>query len=385
MQKILLLGDYSGNNTGHSALLLSIIKELRSVAECGFLIPTLKPNLLKRVLAGIENIEIISVAPWRISLKFLGIPAFMAIKNADCILLTDNLFYDSGLFNPFKNNLIALLFIVYYAKALSKPVVYYNSAVGPVNTKIGRWCIRWIINKIDLITLRDVQSKEILDRIIDGISPAIEADSAFNLIEYMDPSDLRLEQQDSIGINMSYHFVDSAIKQGNGNVTKEMVLRGIAENIRYFIETTSYEVILFITHPRDIKITKTVAEYINKDEKVHISDCAEHSLQTVFKLISRLNCFIGTRYHEMVMSMGLDIPVIAIDCGEKIQPLLESLELNKLVIQPLQAGNAAFREKLPMLVDFACGIKGNFKERLADTRMKASRSKTILIEKGYIN
>jgi hypothetical protein len=114
--RILLLGDYSGNNAGHNALLISIITEFINIGRFEFVIPTLKPALLKKRLAFNGSLKLIDVAPWHLSLKFLGLPVLRAIRQADCILLTDNLFYDTNFFNLFKNNLIALRILTAYAK-----------------------------------------------------------------------------------------------------------------------------------------------------------------------------------------------------------------------------------------------------------------------------
>ena len=393
MPIFLLLGDYSGNNTGHNALLLAVIEELSSVAQCKFLVPTVRPSLLNHVLANDDRVEIIGIAPWNLSLKFLGIPTWKAIKKSDCILLTDNLFYDSDFLNPFKNNLIALLFVVFCARKLSKPLIYYNAAVGPVVSRLAKMCIKWIAARVDLITLRDVQSKIILDEIASGVNSLITADSGFHISKHQYRSgakkQMNLENdlssiQESIGINVSYHFMNWTKYKTKIDITRDKIRMNFTETVRQILHRTSHGITFFITHPQDKKLTVSIAEMFKRDERVKIIDCSNYPLPSVFEMISGLSCLIGTRYHEMVMTAALGVPVIGFNCGEKMLPLLELLGLRQFLIEPEYIFSQEDRERIVNYVKSACNIKKEFQERLRDIRKCAEKSADIIVARGYV-
>ena len=72
--------------------------------------------------------------------------------------------------------------IVVLAKLLKTPVVFYAQGVGPVRRRLSRWLIRLIANRVDLITLRDVESAALL-KLIGVYRPPIyvTADPVFSL------------------------------------------------------------------------------------------------------------------------------------------------------------------------------------------------------------
>lgn len=393
MSNVLLLGDYSGNNTGHNALLLSVIKEVSSVLRCNFVVPTITPRSLKKVLSGHDRVHILGIAPWNLSIKFLGLPVFRAVREADCILLTDNLFYDSSFLNLFKNNLIALLFITLLAKKYRKPVIYYNSGVGPVRTAAGRKCVQWISRRLDLITVRDMQSKSILDNIAPGVSSIVTADSGFNVIEDMNNANRHEEVsraegtpsvKEKIGLNISYHYLDYLQNSKHAKSSDKESLYQISRSLQSICRKTHYGIVFFVTHPRDGEITQSIAERIESRDRVEIIDCEGYPLHSIIRTVSEMKCVIGTRYHEMVMCAAIGIPVIGIDCGDKMQSLFESLGMENYLIDPFRLIDEKGQDTVIELLNSSADTKQYIKEKIAALKETAMRSIKLIVENGYI-
>lgn len=393
VSNILLLGDYSGNNAGHNALLLSVVKELNSVLRCNIVVPTISPRSLKKVLSGHDSIRILGVAPWNLSIKFLGLPVFRAVRETDCILLTDNLFYDSSFLNLFKNNLIALLFITLAAKKYRKPLIYYNSGVGPVRTAAGKKCVQWISRRLDLITVRDIQSKILLDNIAPGVSSIVTADSGFNIMKDMNNSNRHREVsraegtlsiREKIGLNISYHYLDYLKNSRHAKSSDKESLYQISSSLRNIFRKTDYGIVFFVTHPRDREITHSIADRIESRDRVEIIDCEGYPLHSIINTVSEMKCVIGTRYHEMVMFAAVGIPVIGIDCGDKMQSLFESLGLENHLIDPFQLINEKGQDMVIELLNSSADTKQYVENKIATQKEASMRSVSLLLEKGYI-
>ena len=390
---ILLLGDYSGNNAGHNALLSALIDELQSAGPCRLLVPSIKPGLLRRLLGPKENVEVIGIAPWHMSLKFLGLPIWRALKKTHCILLTDNLFYDTGLLNLFKNNLLALLVITAYARGHAKPLVYYNSAVGPVQTALGRWCIRRLAERMNLITLRDEQSKAFLDQIAPGVKSIVTADSAFRVsVDGLTEKTLNHRSlwhrfssgSPLLGVNLSHHLLQPIHGGVEKALSKSEYIKGVAETFRGLSSGEFGDLVFFVTHDKDRAVTKAVARELGTADQITIVNYEEFLARDIAGLASRLSCFIGTRYHELVMCAASGVPLIGINCGEKIAPLLNSLELPHLVMDRDDFVGIDAGDRLARLIDSAISARDVLKSNVRRMREEAAKGVGLLMERGYV-
>jgi polysaccharide pyruvyl transferase WcaK-like protein len=336
--RILLLGDYSGNNAGHNALLISIITEFINIGRFEFVIPTLKPALLKKRLAFNGSLKLIDVAPWHLSLKFLGLPVLRAIRQADCILLTDNLFYDTNFFNLFKNNLIALRILTAYAKKknISKPLIYYNGGIGPIHTGYGRKFIRSIASYMDLILLRDQGALKDFNGLLSNKRTRITADSGFNFPLKTAQSNLHVGFKanksatltaNTVGVCLSYHLLNWLEGINRNGLNKINIMHSIAQLLMRLCHENHIELVIFVTHPKDQQICNILVRGLRESVRLRVIDQNKHSLENIVAIGVNLNCVISDRYHELVMFASAYVPIIGVDYNGKVESLFSSLEL----------------------------------------------------------
>ncbi len=391
MRKILILGDYSGNNAGHNALLVSIIHEIESLGgDFRFFVPTIRPRLLRRVVSIKDNIVIVGIAPWDLSVKFLSLRMFALVKEADCILFTDNLFYDSALFNPFKNNLFSLFILTRYARHHLKPLIYYNGGVGPLKTSLGRLMVKEIATAMDVILLRDSYSKRLLDTICREVNPVITADSGFNISEvsYMtceEESTLinRLDNKAWIGVNLSYHVLKRRYLKLNLNYSVEEIIFRLSEILRFVACENDCGLILYITHPKDSYISDKIKTNIKRDVDVVLVDQSKDAFKQAMpiSLKTRLTCFIGTRYHEMIMFSSIGVPIIGIDCGDKTRVLFEDVfDCPELLIELDKLLGVGGEHMLKNVIYTAYKKKDEFFKKVQLMKKRAYEGATILKE-----
>ncbi|GAH21215.1 unnamed protein product [marine sediment metagenome] len=52
-------------------------------------------------------------------------------------------------------SILYYLGLILAAKIVKVPVMIYAQGIGPINKKFNKLLIKWILNKVDLITVRD--------------------------------------------------------------------------------------------------------------------------------------------------------------------------------------------------------------------------------------
>ena len=159
----------------------STISNIKDLApETRFEVPTLNPSFISQNYPS-SYVRPVSILPWNLSIKLLGLPTLMSIRRTDLSLITDAILFDVGLYNPVFNYLFGLATIVAYAKRLGKPIYGLNCGVGPVSTKDGERLVKYICNNTKLTIVRDEYSRNLLQKIgVSNPSIIVGADSALN-------------------------------------------------------------------------------------------------------------------------------------------------------------------------------------------------------------
>ena len=140
--KIIISGYYGFNNTGDEAILKSMIGAFKEK------IPQIK-------------ITVLSHNPLQTSQTY-QVKAINRLNLIDIMrcLRDTNLFISGGggLLQDSTGkgwSIFYYLGLILAAKIAKVPVMIYAQGIGPVNRQINKKLIKWILNKVDLITVRD--------------------------------------------------------------------------------------------------------------------------------------------------------------------------------------------------------------------------------------
>lgn len=380
MRNILLLGDYSGRNTGHNSHLLSVCHELQqALGPCQIQVPTLAPESIDKLINNISHIKPFGVAPWHGSLKFMGLPVMRALRDCDLIVLADNMFYDNHLWHPLKNNLFALSWLAGRARRRRIPVVYLNAGVGPARYKSGRYLIRHLAGQMDLTTLRDQESAKCY-RDLTGINEiTVTADSGFN----MPWSDLGASAQvnkslesvaagssDLIGVNLSRHM-EHWLMGLSSPQEREQYLHNFALTLENVAKEMNARIVFLVTHSSDRKMTDRVLSNMKSPSQ---ADVLIEDGQLIWKLVRNIHRFqwlLGTRYHEIVLFASAGIPVLGLNCGEKLDGLFTTLNINDALLDVEMIGNDGGSTILLKAVDHAQSDLAGFQELVSSLAQHA--------------
>ena len=200
-------------------------------------------------------------------------------------------------------------------KILGKPIILSGQTIGPIDNWIDRKFARFVLNKVDVITLRDTSSKSIL-RSIGVVKPVIKetADDAVLLpcATYEDIKAIFLDEKIDahrplIGINVIGHGHLSGSKL---NKAKQI----LAEVSDHLISEL------------DARMVFVPMEYISDDDRVTLSETLElmqhkdrvriimneYDDKTLKGIIGQMDIVIGLRYHFIVFATTMQVPSIGI-------------------------------------------------------------------------
>jgi len=347
--KIMISGYYGFNNTGDEAILKSMVRAFKEK------IPQVK-------------IAVLSHNPLQTSqtYKVKAINRLHLIKIIRC-LRNVNLFISGGggLLQDSTGKGWSILYylgLILVAKIVKVPVMIYAQGVGPINKKINKLLIKWILNKVNLITVRDNHSKKLLNNLgISATSIYVNSDSAF-----------LLKKKDINHIINIYPYIRELIKSDNcpliGVSVREYKNNGsdlkriFAQAADYLIENYQAKIIFLpFKFDEDVHISEKILSLMKNQADVLKTRLEPEEL---LSLLSRLSLVVGVRLHSIIFSSMANIPFIALNYDPKVKYFVEDLGLSELLLE----------------IDEDISLK-NFQKKIEYIRENNDKIKDILLEK----
>ena len=344
---ITLLGSNSGNNLGDAAIMSSILEHLtREIPDAEFLVPTTKPSFTNKHYGSRYNVKGIDMMPWTLSIRFVGLTTFMALLRSDIALICDGIIFGKKLWNPFFNWLIALVFVVPFARLVGCKVVIYSCGIGPFQNQLSRTLAKWVINGCDLVIMREHDSEKLARDI--GVTQPIEVTGDAAFINPVSP-DARAEEIcrnegvdlsiPSLGINVT-KYMDQWLAQGERLSDASKFLHLLADGIndaRKKLERP-FQCVVFSTHPMDEECASQLAALLD-GKSIFNSRYLSHDIQAVMR---RCELFMGMRFHSVILASAVEVPIIGLIYAPKVRGYMRllgcedySLELGQLTVQSL--------------------------------------------------
>ena len=347
--KIMISGYYGFNNTGDEAILKSMVSAFKEK------IPQIKITVLSH--NPLQTSRTYQVK----AINRLNLVSIM------CCLRNVNLFISGGggLLQDSTGKGWSILYylgLILVAKIVKVPVMIYAQGIGPINKKTNKLLMKWILNEVDLITVRDNPSKILLNSL--GVSkPSIYVNS--------DPVFLLKKKNINHTID-SYSYIQELVNadnrpligisvreyKSNGSDSKRM----FAQTADYLIENYKAKIIFFpFKYDEDVHISEEILSLMkNKAEILKVKLEPEELLS----VLSRLSLMVGVRLHSVIFSSITNIPFIAFNYDPKVKYFVEGLGLSELLLE----------------VDENISLK-NIQEKIEYVRENNDKIKNILIKK----
>lgn len=249
-------------------------------------------------------------ATWRNILRKVGLPIKDEFQQCDFII-------DLNLIEPNELTLISTvgdffaLFNTWYATMTGKTVMVCSATIGPYQGRFLRRLASHVLNKVDIITLREKYSQNSLQVL--GINKPhvyLSADLAFLL----DPADTErvltiLGGEDiTMGDKLIVGMAPTAMM--HPLFKQQQYVQFMAELSDYLIEDLN-ATIVYITHTyQDKPITENIIQQVKNKHKVRI--LPNLSASEIKGVIGMCDIFICSRFHALVASTSLGIPSLGI-------------------------------------------------------------------------
>lgn len=310
MKKVIISGYYGFDNSGDDAILKAIVKDLKESNK--FIDITVLSNNPKSTVE-IYNVKAIN--------RFNIISVMKEIASCDMLISGGgSLLQDI----TSTRSIMYYIAIMQIAKMFKKPVMVYANGIGPINKKINRILTRNILNKVDLITLRDADSSNILKNIkVNNDNIFITADPVFTL----EVSDFkRIKEIFEIeGIPFDKPAIGIALREWDNS---QKLVECLANALNYF--TTKHDVnIIFIPmhYPEDLKISKSVIKKVEKNSCYLIKN--KYPVEDIMGIIGSLELIIAMRLHSLIYAATQAIPMIGVVYDPKVESFLNMIDIKE--------------------------------------------------------
>lgn len=354
--KIMISGYYGFNNFGDEAILKSMVRAFKEK------IPQIK-------------ILVLSQNPVHTSQTYQvkAINRLHLISILNCLRDT-NLFISGGggLLQDSTGKGWSILYylgLILGAKIIRVPVMIYAQGIGPISQQINKKLMRWILNKVDLITVRDNFSKELLEN-LGVVKPSIYVNS--------DPSFL-LNKKDINCILNNYPHIQELMNSDNRPIIGVSVRKYkgnrpdlkimFAQLADYLIEKYKVKIVFLpFKFDDDVQVSEEILSLMKNQ-----ADILKIKLEPeeLISILSQFSLMIGVRLHSIIFSSMANLPFIAFKYDPKVKNFVAELGLSELLLELDNVSLEKIQEKIEYIRENKDRIKEILSEKVKDLKEKA--------------
>lgn len=305
MSDIVISGYYGSKNAGDEAMLAAMVEVFTDMEpDIHITVISASPEDTK-VRHGVDSVS------W---LDFCGIRR--ALKKADLLIsgggsLLQNV--TSG------RSLYYYMAIIMLAHVEGTPVMLYAQGIGPIYGPVARRMMRFVCNRVDLVTVRDRGSLQEL-RDLRITRPRIEATAdpvlAIHPVEKgIGRAILRENHTDG-----AKPLVGISVREWRGWSGYKRVLAQAADRI--IGELGARVVFLPMQYPEDVRAAQLITSHM-KEHATVLDD--EYSTAELLSLVGNMDLLISIRLHALIFAGVMGVPMIGISYDPKIDRFLDSV------------------------------------------------------------
>ncbi len=240
-----------------------------------------------------------------------------------------------GLTNLFLHALIPILI----AKRLEKPVFLSALTIELPKRRLERLLTRFILQQVDMISLREALSVEVLQKLRVKTKKVVSADWAF-LLDSIPPESVSTilknlgVPDNSLLIGMNLRAQGSGDSDGKTRVGSAYAPTLIEGMVKILEKTEAVIVVVSMNVPLDLKFARLIYEQLPPPLKTRVF-ILDNSYQPeqIKGIISRMDIFIGTRLHPTIFAMSSKIPSIAIHHLIKVKGLMKLFGVERYFLE----------------------------------------------------
>lgn len=302
--KIVISGYYGFGNMGDEAILDSIIKTFKTLSpRCRIVVLSQNPAKTS------EDFEV-----YAISRK--NIPIILAeLFSADLFISGGGgLIQDVTGFSTISY----YLGLIWLARFMGVRTMIYAQGIGPIITEKGKKLGKKIINRVNCITVRDNESKQVLENIgIISSSIIVTADPVMALESCPASRIEEILKKENIP-NKDLPLLGISVRPWKTEIKYSSIIAGA---VKRFIEKVPAKVLLIpFQRSQDYELCKNIESLLPSG--------SARTLESAYKpdellgLMSRLNLLAGMRLHSLIFSAINCTPAVGISYDPKVNNFL---------------------------------------------------------------
>ncbi len=338
IQKIMISGYYGFRNAGDEAILQSVIEFLKNRLPFAKIIVLSHNPLQTSQTYGVQAIN-------RLNLFQI----LYRLKNTDLFISGGG-----GLLQDATGKGWSVLYylgLIWGALFWKVPVFIYGQGIGPVHKKINRLLIKYTLNKVTFITLRENFSKILLNSLGVKVPPIyVYSDPSF-LLQKKNTERLNIlftELKGSDTINRRRLIGFSLRETKNYGLNDQQDMARIADNL---IENYQAKIIFLpFKREEDTIFSSRIIERMHNQQDVKIIK-EDLSPEEWLSVISQLSLVIGMRLHSIIFSCRVMTPFIALNYDPKVSYFVEDLGLSNLLIDYSHISFLEIKKRLEYILE----------------------------------
>lgn len=358
--RIAISGSYGGMNLGDEAILEGILRELRSCLDVDIVV-------FSQHTKDTEKRHKVRAIPIREMHKDQVVEE---LKKLDLFILGGGGILFDGIVENFLRDVI-------WAKELGIPVMVYAISAGPLKKSESKQLVAEVLNKVDIITVRESESKRILNDL--GVIQPIEVTADPALL--IKPQIFSKEKLKAEGINPKLKLVGFSVREPGPaapNLDIDHYHGMLANAADFMIERFDAQV-LFVPMElganRDPQHSHAVISKMLRVQRASVLK-GNYTSSQILGLVKHMDFVVGMRLHFLIFAGLQSVPFLPLPYASKVKGLLEDLDLS---MPPIEEWNTG---KLCAVLDRAWDTRSLFPKKLEEKipilQEKAKQSSKIL-------
>ena len=341
---VVLSGYYGFDNIGDDAMLMAIIKDLKHYKKDIRIAVLSKNPEQTQSTYGVDSVDRFS---------------FLNVLN---LISNTSLFINGGgsliQDNTSTRSVLYYLATIWAAKKMNKKVMIYANGIGPLKRKLNKKLASYVLNQVDVITIREYQSVSELNSLnVNKPDIFVTADAALTLTPASDKKISKILEAE--GIDQNKKLIGFSIRKWD-SCEYEQIVADIAD-----YAAKQYGLVpVFIPMHRinDFDISNRILGKMK--EKGYIIK-NKYSVTEILGVMEKLEILVGMRLHALIFAASLGVPIIGLPYEPKVEGFLQ-------YIGQASAGHVSClnKEELMALLDVVYIEKESEKAKLLDAVAK---------------
>jgi len=297
--KILIFGNFGNGNNGDEVVLMAMLQEFRQ----------LDPTAQITVISGnpVQTEKLHGVQAIR---RGFSPEVIRAIAWTDVVIIGGGGILIDQVHSNLKYGLVILLACIF-----RKPIMVYGIGLDTLTGSITRKSVNLAFNKVNIIALRDKESREGMRKLGVSVPIYVTADPAFTLDppnredfrEVLIKTGLYEKRSPLIGI--------SVWPTDNFN-SYQRVLQVFADLGDSLIANYGWKIVFLVMSTigfeGDLEGSYRIVEMMKHRDKVQVLN-VNYSPRALMAVFGQMDLVIGMRYHSLVLSAIMNVPMIGIE------------------------------------------------------------------------